>query len=722
MTASIYGMVEHFCYITESGGLYCCGPNNSYCLGDLVALDGIVNTMTQVGSSSWLHVACGLNNTLAVKSDGTLWAMGHNGNGQLGTGGTAPLTALTQIGVDTDWVFVTSGRRVCIAIKADGTLWAAGDNAYGATGTAGSGNILSFTQESTLATNWVKATTAGETSSNTYAMAVNTLGELWTTGQNNDSAQGQGTGYTTYTKVGSDTDWVDVVAGDGGSLARKSSGIVYFAGHNTSRTGGGGWTSTHTAIDAISYSSMSLGNYNTVLASTSGVTYVVGQNYDGQLGTLSHDTVYSASPVICPTSPSGSVEVFSTSLNAYVFTDSTLYTAGYEGLGGLANGSEADESVLSFTPVTFAFAVVVEPMLELLFDTANAIGSLGTWHIGTQLSDTGDLTNEDDYTIFNLLTASGVATDPVHIQIAAYTSLVGRAAVSDILNAAFYNLVGESAAGSEESVIEAASSLVDICVVAGVFANRIDAITAISQLVVSIDLLTNASVEQIEETAESVDLLVSLLRATQRLVEQASSAGQASSYIIATSLSVDAAYSAEEFSLQAIFNPALHDSATGFAHFTINGEVYTGWVMNTQNSAVTEYQGMNFNSLAKIGTKYYGATDEGVYELAGDASDVSTYIQSGLLDFGSTQYKAVTTAYLGVDVDGRIAVGVGVSEKSGVAQHWYEVTMDKEATDNVKVPIGRGLKGRYWKFEVASESMATFEALTVLPVVLTRKV
>jgi hypothetical protein len=48
--------------------------------------------------------------------------------------------------------------------------------------------------------------------------------------------------------------------------------------------------------------------------------------------------------------------------------------------------------------------------------------------------------------------------------------------------------------------------------------------------------------------------------------------------------------------------------------------------------------------------------------------------------------------------------------------------MDKEATDNVKVPIGRGLKGRYWKFEVASESMATFEALTLLPVVLTRKV
>jgi alpha-tubulin suppressor-like RCC1 family protein len=42
-------------------------------------------------------VAAGYYHTLAIKTDGTLWATGQNGYGQLGLGDTNPHTVLTQI-------------------------------------------------------------------------------------------------------------------------------------------------------------------------------------------------------------------------------------------------------------------------------------------------------------------------------------------------------------------------------------------------------------------------------------------------------------------------------------------------------------------------------------------------------------------------------------------------------------------------------------------------
>ena len=293
---------------------------------------------------------------------------------------------------------------------------------------------------------------------------------------------------------------------------------------------------------------------------------------------------------------------------------------------------------------------------------------------------------------------------------------------ADAINVLITQLIEELATSSDGNIIEIATNLVSVSLAAGVFSNRVDAITTVSQIIAASAFTDNAKLAEISDEVTAVSVILASVRAVEELLSVALAASETNGNVLVIGTLESSTTAHDEPDTSAAMHALIEETAVGYVRFVINGEVYTGWVMNTQNSAVTEYQGMNFNSLAKIGTKYYGATDEGVYELAGDASDVSTYIQSGLLDFGSTQYKAVTTAYLGVDVDGRIAVGVGVSEKSGVAQHWYEVTMDKEATDNVKVPIGRGLKGRYWKFEVASESMATFEALTVLPVVLTRKV
>ena len=65
-------------------------------------------------------------------SDGTLWATGYNGNGQLGLGDTTHRLSWVQSlsGV----AAVAGGGYHSFALKPDGTLWATGHNYYGQLG------------------------------------------------------------------------------------------------------------------------------------------------------------------------------------------------------------------------------------------------------------------------------------------------------------------------------------------------------------------------------------------------------------------------------------------------------------------------------------------------------------------------------------------------------------------------------------------------------------
>jgi hypothetical protein len=70
-----------------------------------------------------------------IKTDGTLWATGLNGQsgimnqsaGFLGTGDTSNLNVLTKIGTDANWEKITiTSEFGAYAIKTDGTLWGCG--------------------------------------------------------------------------------------------------------------------------------------------------------------------------------------------------------------------------------------------------------------------------------------------------------------------------------------------------------------------------------------------------------------------------------------------------------------------------------------------------------------------------------------------------------------------------------------------------------------------
>jgi alpha-tubulin suppressor-like RCC1 family protein len=83
---------------------------------------------------SFWQVAAGHEFTVAIATDGTLWAWGRNSNGVLGDGTTVDRPEPVRISADQDWKQVAAGELHTIALKTDGTLWSWGANWLGQLG------------------------------------------------------------------------------------------------------------------------------------------------------------------------------------------------------------------------------------------------------------------------------------------------------------------------------------------------------------------------------------------------------------------------------------------------------------------------------------------------------------------------------------------------------------------------------------------------------------
>jgi alpha-tubulin suppressor-like RCC1 family protein len=94
---------------------------------------GLVAGAGSVGDCNWnparcatVNIAAGSNHTVALKSDGTVWAWGNNVNGQLGDGTTTNQSTSVQVSDLFGVSAVASGVFHSVALKSDRTVWAGG--------------------------------------------------------------------------------------------------------------------------------------------------------------------------------------------------------------------------------------------------------------------------------------------------------------------------------------------------------------------------------------------------------------------------------------------------------------------------------------------------------------------------------------------------------------------------------------------------------------------
>jgi len=92
---------------------------------------------TQIPGTTWANgyqkVTAHGQGGACIRTDGTLWTWGNNGQGELGLNNTTEYSSPKQV-PGTTWRTVQGGQDSMMATKTDGTLWAWGSNTYGSFG------------------------------------------------------------------------------------------------------------------------------------------------------------------------------------------------------------------------------------------------------------------------------------------------------------------------------------------------------------------------------------------------------------------------------------------------------------------------------------------------------------------------------------------------------------------------------------------------------------
>ena len=196
----------------RQGNLWTWGNNSSGRLGDNTAPNRSTPVTTLAGGANWKQVFAGVNNTVAIKTDGTLWTWGYNIGGQLGDNTTTDRSIpVTTFAGGTNWKQVSAGNLHTLAIKTDGTLWTWGSNAYGQLGDNTSTNRSTPVTTFAGGTNW-KQVACGQI----HTAAIKTDGTLWTWGRNSSGQLGDNTTTnrsTPVTTFAGGTNWKQVASG-----------------------------------------------------------------------------------------------------------------------------------------------------------------------------------------------------------------------------------------------------------------------------------------------------------------------------------------------------------------------------------------------------------------------------------------------------------------------------------------------------------------------------
>lgn len=338
---NISGGSQHSVAIKSDGTLWAWGWNLYGQLGNGSNNDS--NIPVQIGSSSnWTKVSAGWGYNLAIKSDGTLWSWGYNANGQLGDGSTVDKNIPVQIGTATNWASISAGNSHSLGIKTDGTLWAWGRNSAGQLGD-GTTTQRNFPVQIGSATNWANVTTG-----DFHTLATKTDGTLWAWGANSSRQLGDGTftNRNTPVQIGTATNWASISGGFGNSLAIKQNGTLWAWGLNDyGQLGDGTNINKSTPVQigvSTNWSDVTAGAYHSQAIKTDGTLWGWGDNEQGQSGdgTLTNSNV----PVQIGASSNWSIVAAGGLHTLGIKTGGSLWGWGYNPYGQIGDGTITDKS------------------------------------------------------------------------------------------------------------------------------------------------------------------------------------------------------------------------------------------------------------------------------------------------------------------------------------------------------------------------------------------
>jgi len=373
--------MQHSLALKSDGTVFAWGRNVFGELGNSTSNDSSTPVQVKgVGGVDYLtgvsQIAAGMYHSTALKSDGTVWSWGYNVNGQLGDNTAdnkltpVQTTDIGGVGFLTGVSNIEAGRHNSLALKSDGTVWSWGYNEFGQLGdntvvekhapvqVKGAGGVG-------FLTNVVRINTA-----DSFVLATKSDGTVWAWGYNSDKQLGDNTIVNKSAPVqvlgvsgiGFLSEVASVGAGSLHSLVIKTDGSVWAWGRGTNGQLGNdnilsqsfpiqAMIKSDTLSDFNGVASLSKGTYNfhTMAVKSDGTVWAWGKNDYGQLGNGSllnkknPTQVNGVDGLGFLTGVSKISNGFGHSLA--LKTDGTVFAWGYNGSGQLGDDTYIDKKV-----------------------------------------------------------------------------------------------------------------------------------------------------------------------------------------------------------------------------------------------------------------------------------------------------------------------------------------------------------------------------------------
>jgi alpha-tubulin suppressor-like RCC1 family protein len=434
---------NHTLTVADDGTVYAFGKNAFGQLGDstnttrttpLRVEKGAYNGATYLGDDTnnpIILVSAGYYHSLALAADGSVYAFGYNGYGELGDNTTNNRIIPIQVvkgayngsnylgdNSNNPIISVTAGQNFSIALAANGSVYTFGRNNDGQLGD-------SSTTDRHEAVKVVKGAYKGDTylgddvnnpivavSPGAYhSIALTADGSVYTFGRNNYGQLGDNTttdritpiqvikgAYNGNTYLGDTTNnpVISVSAGLGHSLALAADGMLYAFGYNNlGQLGDSSTTDKATPIlvkkgayNGSTYlgdnnnnpiSTITAGQYHNLALAADGSVYAFGRNDFGQLG--DNTTTQRNRPVQVAKGAYNGSTYLGDSVNNPIITlaagedhsialasDGLVYTFGYNFFGQLGENSNT-----SRTTPTQAMGVGASGVLDLICESTSAL-------------------------------------------------------------------------------------------------------------------------------------------------------------------------------------------------------------------------------------------------------------------------------------------------------------------------------------------------------------
>jgi alpha-tubulin suppressor-like RCC1 family protein len=305
-----------------------------------------------VGNHSFIQVAANLTTAYALKADGTAWALGNNGNGQLGDRSTANKSSPISVHGAHSFIQVAAGSYTGYALKADGSVWSWGAGANGALGdftaTSKSSPVSVVGNHSFV---FIVGGYGSATGAAAYCLGRKADGTVWGWGNNSEGQLGNSltTSVSSPVSVVGNHSFVMIDAKGRNGIGLKSDGTLWIWGGGgfygelaNGKRGGANYSSPIPIVTQDLFVQVCAGWYHSFGLKSDGSAWGWGNNQSGQIGDFTQTTRSN------PTSVLGNhsfVQVRCGGQSTYALkSNGTAWAWGYNSSGRLGNRSTTNTS------------------------------------------------------------------------------------------------------------------------------------------------------------------------------------------------------------------------------------------------------------------------------------------------------------------------------------------------------------------------------------------